>query len=801
MIWIGAAALLLLAIVLLWHGTVYLAWALPSAAALGYWAATGAPPRPLFLALAGGWALTALVFGLRPLRRALISGPAMRLMGRAMPRMSRTERTALEAGSVWWDGELFTGAPRWDRLLDFRIKPLSERERAFLDGPVEELCRMVDEWSVEKARDLPPAAWEHLKRHGFFGMIIPEEYGGLGFSAQANSAVVVKLASRSVTAAVTVMVPNSLGPAELILHYGTDEQKKRLLPRLARGEEIPCFALTEPEAGSDAASIRSTGVVCRGTFDGREVVGMRLTWDKRYTTLAPVATILGLAIRLTDPEGLLGPDKEPGITVALIPTSVPGVEVGRRHDPMGLAFLNGPTQGTDVFVPVDFIVGGPAMAGQGWRMLMECLAAGRSISLPALAAASAQMSARLAGAYATIRRQFDSPLGRFEGIEEPLARIAGLAYAMDAARRLTAGAVDTGEKPAVLSAIVKAYLTESMRRVINDAMDVLGGAGVSRGPRNPLAHAYQAVPVGITVEGANILARTLIIFGQGALRGHPHVLEELRAVEARDASRFDRAFFGHLAGTVRHAVRSFLGGWFEPRLAERPEALRRRLTRASAAFALAADVALATLGGTLKRREKLSGRLADALAWMYLGSAILKRFHDEGRPEADRPFAAWAGQLASWEIQQALAGLIDNLPNRAAALALRLLVFPRGARVRPPSDRAGHAAAQALLEGRESWRRLTRDIHVPAPEDPGLGRLEAALATVMRAGEAETKIRDAVRRGAIERSPGETLADRAQAAGIITPDDRARLREAEEARRRAVAVDAFDPSAGGWIPR
>ncbi len=474
---------------------------------------------------------------------------------------------------------------------------------------------MVNEWEVFQAGDLPPEVWDFIARHRFFGMIIPEEYGGLEFSAAAHSAVVTKLASRSATVAVTVMVPNSLGPAELILHYGTEEQKRQYLPRLASGEDIPCFALTGPEAGSDAAATQSVGIVCRGTYLGEEVLGMRLNWRKRYITLGPVATLIGLAFRLRDPDGLLGGEEDLGITCALIPADLPGIEIGARHDPMGVPIHNGPTCGYDVFVPLDFIIGGRERAGQGWRMLMESLAAGRSISLPSLAGASAELAARVVGAYATVREQFDTPIGRFEGIEEPLARIGGLTYVMNAARTLTAGAVDAGERPSVLSAIVKAYLTEAMRQVVNDAMDIRAGAAICRGPRNILANAYQAVPIGITVEGANILTRSMIIYGQGAIRSHPYVQEEMRAVAERDVARFDRAFFGHVGHVVSNAVRAVLLGLTNGRLVRPPvrgkvKRFFGQLTRMSAAFTLISDAAMATLGGQLKRREKISGRLA-----------------------------------------------------------------------------------------------------------------------------------------------------------------------------------------------
>ena len=583
-----------------------------------------------------------LIFAVPPIRRLLITPPIMKGMAGALPRMGETERIALEAGTVWWDGDLFSGRPDWKKLLEFRRRPLSDRERAFLDGPVEELCAMVDEWKVEREGDLPPEVWRFIKEKKFFGMIIPEEYGGLGFSALANSAVVTKVSSRSVAAAVTVMVPNSLGPAELLLHFGTDEQKRHFLPRLATGEDIPCFALTGPEAGSDAASTKSTGVVCRGRYRGQEMLGMRLNWRKRYITLGPVTTLIGLAFHLYDPDRLLGEKEDLGITLALIPPDLPGVEIGKRHDPLGVQFLNGPTYGKDVFVPLDTIIGGRARVGQGWQMLMSNLAAGRGISLPGLATGAAQLSSRVAGAYATVREQFDLPIGRFEGIEEPLARIAGHTYVMSGARVLTAGVVDAGEKPAVISAIMKAYLTEGMRIVVNAAMDIQAGAGISRGPRNVLAHAYMAVPIGITVEGANILTRSLIIFGQGAIRCHPFVRDEMAAVEDKDLVRFDRAFFAHMGFLVSNAFRSLghalTGSAFaRPGVAGPAGDYLARFTRMSVAFALVSDAAMATLGGQLKRKEKLSGRLADALAWLYLESTTVKKFWDDGKPEADMP--------------------------------------------------------------------------------------------------------------------------------------------------------------------
>jgi acyl-CoA dehydrogenase len=784
-----------LALLLLFRGHGYLAWVVPGILALVAWAAGGAS-QPGFALGAAALAVVAVLAGSRPLRAALVSSRVMPRIAPILPRMSETERIALDAGSVWWDGELFSGAPDWRKLLDFRPRGLSEEERAFLDGPVRELCGRLDEWRITQVGDLPPEVWELLRKHRFFGMIVPKEYGGLGFSAIAHSAVVTRLATRSVTAAVTAMVPNSLGPAELIHRYGTEEQKRRYLPRLASGEEIPCFALTGPEAGSDAAATQSEGIVCHGSFRGEPLLGIRLRWRKRYITLAPVATVIGLAFRLRDPDGLLGGEADLGITCALVPADLPGIEIGQRHDPMGIPFHNGPIVGHEVFIPVDFVIGGRAGAGQGWRMLMESLAAGRSISLPSLSVGAAQLATRVVGAYATVREQFDTPIGRFEGIEEPLARIGGLTYLMDAARVLTCGAVDAGESPAVLSAIVKAYLTEAMRTVVNDAMDVRAGAAIMRGPRNILARAHAAVPIGITVEGANILTRSMIIYGQGAIRCHPFAREEIEAVAAGDVERFDRAFFGHLEHVARNAARAWVLGLCGGRLARGGETglvgeFTGSLGRMSAAFALVSDVAMATLGGALKRREKITGRLADALAWLYLASAALKRFHDEGRPERDVPLVRWSCEHALERIQAALVGVLDHLPNRPAAWLLRGVVFPLGARLRPPGDALGAAVARELLEDRDARRHLTRDVHVPDAEEPGLGRLEAALDRAVDALAVEAKIRDAVRAGRLDRAPGAELADRALAAGEITSEERERIRLADEARDEAIQVDAW----------
>jgi acyl-CoA dehydrogenase len=799
------AAAFAVLVVLLHLGRPKAAWIGALAVALaGTWLA-GAP-RPVLVAALVVTAAVAAALGVPAIRRRLVTARLLPVVSRMLPRLGETERIALQAGTVGFDGELFSGRPDWGALLRFAPRGLSEREQAFLAGPVGKLCAMVEEWEIDQAGDLSPEVWDFLRRERFFGMIIPEDHGGLGFSAAAHSAVITRLASRSITTAVTVMVPNSLGPGELLLHYGTDEQKRSILPRLAHGQEIPCFALTGPEAGSDAAATQSEAVVCRGKWQGREVLGMRLNWRKRYITLGPVATLIGLAFRLRDPDHFLGEREDLGITCALVPADLPGIRIGERHDPLGIPFQNGPNEGRDVFAPLDTIVGGPAMAGQGWRMLMESLAVGRSISLPAVSVGGAQLAARVVSAYAMVREQFDTPIGRFEGVEEPIARIGGLTYVMDAARTLTTGFVDAGERPAVLSAIVKTYLTEGMRQVVNDAMDVRAGAAIMRGPRNFLARAYQAVPIGITVEGANILTRSMIIYGQGAIRCHPYAQTEIQAAADGDLAAFDRAFWGHVGFVASNVVRSVLLGLSDGRLSRAPlpgpagRALQR-LTRWSTAFALVSDAAMGTLGGTLKRREKITGRLADALAWMYLASSAVKRFADEGRRESDLPFVCWACEHAFARIETALDGVLRNLPARPAAWALRPLVLPLGAHLGGPSDALGAEVARLLLDDPDTRQRLTRDVYVPAPDEPGLGRLESALEKARAALAIEVRIRAAVRAGRLDHAPGERLADLALEAGVIDAEERKRLHHADEARDEVIQVDAFPPEAFGKLRR
>jgi acyl-CoA dehydrogenase len=784
-----------IALAFTYAGLAWWGWMAASALVLADWLAHGGTWG--FAVAFAIWAAIALATGVPAIRRRAITRPALGMLKQMLPKMSETERVALEAGTTWWDAELFSGAPDFSRILQFDPTPLSPDERAFLDGPCTELCRLLDDHAIRAAGDLPLAAWSFIKRERFMGMIIPTELGGLGFSARAHSAVVAMLASRSAAAAVTVMVPNSLGPAELLLRYGTDEQKARYLPRLATGDEVPCFALTEPHAGSDAASIRSKGVICRGTWQGKVVTGIRLEWDKRYITLAPVATVLGLAFHLYDPERLLGDDVDRGITCALIPTTTPGVWIGRRHDPLSVPFQNGPTRGHDVFVPIDHVIGGHAMVGQGWRMLMECLSAGRSLSLPADAVGSAQLAARYIGAYATLREQFGLSIGAFEGVAAPLGRIAGTTYWMNAVREVTAGAVDAGERPGVISAITKCWETEALRRIANDAMDVAGGAGICKGARNVLAPIHEGVPIGITVEGANILTRSLIVFGQGAIRCHPWALHEMQTAQADDVDGLDAALAGHANFALRNAARAFLLGLTGGTIAGVPGSGRagaalRELSQLSAAFATITDAAMLTMGGKLKRAEALAGRMADALAWMYIASATVNRYAAAGYTDDDVLFD-WAIAEASHQARAALSAALENLPNRVVAAALRFVVFPLGARVRPPRDRLTLAAGRTLVDGNPARLRLTRDMFVPPPHERGLGRLEHALDHAIAVAPLRKKLRHAQREMTLA-VLGETEYEQighAVAAGVLTGDEASRMRDAIDIREDVLHVDDF----------
>lgn len=743
-----------------------------------------------------GAVLAAVValFVIRPLRRATLSRIVMKILGPAMPAVSETERTAIEAGSVWAEAELFSGKPDFRKLMNEPWPSLTAEEQAFLDGPVEELCNVVDDWEVWESRDLPQAAWDLIKREKFLGMIIPKEYGGLGFSALAHSEVIQTLATRSIPLCITVMVPNSLGPAELLVHYGTDEQKRRLLPKLAAGEEIPCFALTEPGAGSDAGSISSSGVVFKGE-DGK--LYLRLNWNKRYITLAAISTILGLAFRLRDPENLLGRGEDLGITCALVPTDAAGVVIGRRHDPLGTPFYNCPTQGHDVVVPVESIIGGPEWAGKGWRMLTESLAAGRGVSLPAQSTGGTKLGTRVVSAYASVRKQFGLPIGKFEGIEEPVARIAGYNYLLDAMRKFTLGAIDQGSKPAVVTAMAKYNATEIGRRVVNDAMDVAGGSGISRGPRNLIAHYYIATPIGITVEGANILTRTLIIFGQGALRAHPYALKEVEAIAARDLVAFDRAFWGHIGHIIANAFRSVILSLTRGALASSPVTgptarYYRKLSWASATFAIMSDIAMGALGGSLKLKEKLTGRFADALSWMYIGTAVLRRYEAEGRRGEDLPFVHFSMNHALYEIQKAFDGIFGNLPVPGLTWLFRgpVRLWSRlNALAGEANDQHTHKIASLIMTDSQQRVRLTEGVYMPA--EGQLALLEEAFRTVKQAELVDRKVRTAVKAKTLPKAKGAALYESALASGVISAEEHALLARAEELRNEAIQVDDF----------
>jgi len=754
-----------------------------------------------------GW-LPALVLGLlsvRAIRRALVVAPAFRAISGVMPKVSETERQALDAGTVGFDAQLFSGRPDWSKLREVPAITLNDEEQAFLDGPTEALCAMIDDWQVRfRSKEIPDEIWRFAREKGFLGMLISKDHGGLGFSAQAQSLILGKIASRSPDVVTIVMVPNSLGPGELIEKYGTDAQKAHWLPRLARGEEIPCFSLTGPTSGSDAATMRDIGVVTRGLHEGQEVLGIRLTWDKRYITLGPKATVVGLAFRLFDPEDLLGGGDDVGITVALIPASHPGVNIGRRHLPSGAAFPNGPNWGKDVFIPIDWVIGGEKMAGQGWRMLMECLAAGRAISLPSSAAAGAKAMLRFTSAYGRIRRQFGLPVARMEGIEEPLARMVETAYVNEAARAVTASMVSRGEKPSVISALMKYQTTERMRSAVNDAMDIHGGRGICDGPSNYLQSAYQMVPVGITVEGANILTRSLIAFAQGALRSHPYLFKEIQALQESERERgladFERAFLAHASFTVANffgaAFHNLTGGLLIE-LPEKPGVhgqWYRQLVRASRNFALVADLTVALLGGGMKVKQRLTGRLADALSELYLTSCVLKRFEDDGSPEADQPIVEMAVRNGLYRFQEALRGTIDNFPVMPARIVMRWIVFPLGAPYRPAPDRVSQQAARLVVQPGEVRDRLTRHIYVSHDPDDPTGLLEVTLAKVVEAEPAERKLERAVRAGIVRRYHDRDWFKEAVDKGVLTEAEGGLLREVEALTSRVVAVDHFDPA-------
>lgn len=751
------------------------------------------------------WVLLAVVAApllLPDLRRQYFTKPLFSWFQKVLPPMSETERDAIDAGTVWWDGELFSGRPDWDKLLAYPKAQLTEEEQAFIDGPTEELCAMVSDWEIGQAMDLPPQAWEHIKTHGFFALIIPKEYGGKGFSAYAHSQVAMKLATRSGDLASTVMVPNSLGPAELLLHYGTEEQRNHYLPRLARGDDIPCFALTGPLAGSDAGAMPDTGVICKGEWEGKETLGLRLNWEKRYITLGPVATLLGLAFKAHDPDHLLGEEEDLGISLALIPTDTPGVEIGRRHLPLGAAFMNGPNSGKDVFIPLEYLIGGQEMLGKGWMMLMNCLSVGRSISLPAVGTGAAKFTSLVTGQYAQVREQFNVPLSAFEGIQEALARIGGNAWLMDSARMLTANAVDLGEKPSVLSAILKYHLTERGRECISHAMDVHGGKGIIMGPNNYLGRNWQGAPIFITVEGANILSRNLMIFGQGAIRCHPFVLKEMALAGREDHDQalkeFDGLLMQHIGFAVSNAASTLvlnLGfGHFEKAPGNRvSQGYFRALNRQAAAFALLADLSMMLLGGELKRRERLSARLGDVLSHMYLASAALKRYHDLDSPDHLEPLFAWAMEESLGESERALDELLSNFPNKVLGCLLRVIVFPFGRRHTGPSDAldAEVAAVIGRAKGDPTLEELLAGCYRPQSAEDPVGALQHAYDLLGASHPLQKKLHSALKSGQVKPAAGEHAIDAALQAGVLQPAEAQTLRDAEAARRKVIDVDDF----------
>ena len=747
-------------------------------------------------------ALIALPLVFAPIRKSLVTPPLLKFYTRLLPPLSETERTALEAGTVGFEGELFSGKPDWKQLLDLPKPELTAEEQAFLDGPCEELCRNVNDWDITHVRaDLPPEMWDFLKRNKFFGMIVPKEYGGLGFSALANHKVIQKIASISSVVSSTVGVPNSLGPAELLMHYGTDEQKRHYLPRLADGRDVPCFALTGPFAGSDATSIPDYGIVCKGQWNGEEVLGFRLTLNKRYITLAPVASLIGVAFRMYDPDGLLGEKRDIGISLALVPRDVAGLEIGRRHFPLNSPFQNGPIHGKDIFIPLSQLIGGRDMAGHGWRMLMECLSIGRSITLPSTASGGSKMGAVTVGSYARIRKQFGLSIGRFEGVEEPLARIGANAYAISALSQATAAAVARGENPAVPSTIAKYHCTQMGREVSKDAMDILGGKGIILGPRNFAGRSWQAAPIMITVEGANIMTRSLMIFGQGAILCHPWVMKEMKAammpVESGRIDQFDTALFGHIGFAISNAVRSWWYGLTASRIGAAPgdddtRRYFRKLNRYSAALAVMADTSMLLLGGKLKFKESLSGRLGDVLSQLYIASAMLKRHHDEGSPAGDQPLLAYAFHDAINKIETALSTALRNFPIRPVAWLLWPVIFPWGRRAQAPGDRLGHKVAALLTTPSDARDRLADGVFTTPGEHNPAGRIVSYLPKFVLAEPVERKFLKALKNSDIEALDFDAQLDEGVREGWITADERKQLEELRTLTLDAITVDDFE---------
>ena len=750
--------------------------------------------------------LVLILINIVPLRRSRLSKPLLNVYKRMVPKMSKTEKEALEAGGVWWEGELFSGMPNWDVLMTMPQPELSPDEKRFLDGPCEKLCEMLNDWEISHHRgDLPEEIWKFFKSEKFFAMIIPKKYGGLEFSSYANAMVTAKIASRNAVASSTVGVPNSLGPAELLLHYGSEEQKNHYLPRLASGDEIPCFALTSTEAGSDASSIIDSGIICKGTWNGEEIIGIKLNWNKRYITLAPVATILGLAFKLYDPEKLIGENEDYGITAALIPTNLDGVTIGRRHLPMNVPFQNGPTSGNDVFVPIDFIIGGEKMAGKGWKMLVECLSVGRAITLPSTATGGGQAASYATGAYAQLRKQFNLPISQFDGIKESLARIAGYTYIMNSTVSVTSGAIDHGEKPAVPSAILKYHCTELGRKIANDAMDVHGGKAIMMGPKNYMGRSYMATPIAITVEGANILTRSLIIFGQGAIRCHPFVLSELEAANEEDQDglkKFDKALFGHIGYAVSNITRSLILAITKSKYSKSPvntitKRYYQHINRYSAAFAVASDFAMLSLGGELKKKELLSARLGDVLSSLYLASTVLKHYENQGCKSDDLPLVEWSVRTLMYEAQEQLHNFLINMPNKILARFLRLIIFPRGRSYSPPADGLTTKVARIITSVGESRERLSETAYTSKGQNNPLGLLQEALELSEETILIEAKLQQAKKDGIITSNYLGHQIEQAELHGILKNDEMKKMTDLYHRVSEILSVDDFGPNEFG----
>ena len=748
--------------------------------------------------------LMSIILLVAPLREALIAKPAFNILSKAMPSMSITEREALEAGTSWWEKELFMGAPDWEKFDQYPYPKLSVEEQSFIDNEVQQLCSMLDEWKIHhKDKNLPPEVWQFIKDKGFLGLIIPKSFGGKQFSAFAQSRIMSKIASRSLTAAVSCMVPNSLGPGELLLHYGTTAQKQRYLPGLANGTEIPCFGLTSPEAGSDAGAIPDTGIVCYGSYQGQEVLGLKMNFSKRWITLAPIATVIGLAFKLYDPDGLLG-DKsksEYGITCALIPASHEGIKIGARHNP-GAPFMNGTVEGTDIFIPIDWIIGGQQNAGKGWRMLMECLGVGRGISLPALATAAGEMSYLLVGAFASVRQQFKVSVGHFEGVQEATSDIASDAYMLESFRYMVTCGLNQGGTPAVMTAMAKYYATETMRKVINHGMDVVGGRAIQLGPRNFMALTYQSIPVAITVEGANILTRSLMIFGQGSMRCHPYLFEELQLLQSDNKEsalkKFNTLLFKHLAYTFNRAAKALAfgltGGSKEGSSSadDFSKPYYAIINRMSADFALTADMALGILAGDLKRKEMLSGRLADIHAHLFIATAILNYYEHGQRTESDQKHAELALNKALYNAQEAFFGLYENFPVKIAATLVKLISFPFGRPVTKPSDELKQQVAQLLLKENSFRAELKKHVYYTTDETDVMGRMESTFQMLLTLQPLWDKFKKAESKDQFKGLTFEEHITDAVAVGFITANEAEQLLKYNAKRYDSMLTDIFD---------